>query len=179
MKTLKKGIAVMVALVLALSLTACFGPKIEKSELTGAEVQEEFWNADMVASAKRLDGYRAQSVKEVVQNWRQAKMQGNGAILYAIYSPDLKPVYLQQMQSRFGCWNFYYSAALGGTDTSAMPLEMLMGSPEEIEGEKNAYVSTVSCIMKNGTTEQYDIYISAVNGGYYVTSYTESEIITQ
>ncbi|MGM9551603.1 MAG: hypothetical protein ACI3XA_05050 [Clostridia bacterium] len=179
MKTFKRGLLLAAVVVFALSLTACFGPKIEKSTITGTEVQEEFWNVDLDASAAKLNGYRAQSVDEVVRNWRQAKMQGNGAILYAIFSPDLKEVYLQQMKSRFGCWNFYYSPELGTTDVNSMPLEMLMGSVEEIDGEKNSYSSSVSCIMRDGSTEQYQINIGLVDGGYYVTSYTQPEVVEQ
>lgn len=176
MTTMKKGLVLVLVLAMVFSLAAC-GSKLEKSELTGAEVMDEFWNLDLDASAEKLNGYRAQSVEEVVANWRQAKMQGNGAILYALYSPDQREVYLHQMKITYGCWNFYLSPAIGGTDTTIMPLDILMSAPEAIEDKDDEYAVTVTAIMKDGTTEMYDIYIALVDGGYFVTSETAPETI--
>ncbi|MBQ8002095.1 MAG: hypothetical protein IJ297_01480, partial [Clostridia bacterium] len=108
MMLFKKSTALILCVVLAVALFAgCSSGGEEKlvaSDLTGAQVQEEFWNTDLDASAEYLKGYRAQSLDEVTRNWRQAKMQGNGAILYALYSTDLKELFLSQMKSEFALW---------------------------------------------------------------------------
>ncbi len=180
MKLLKRSIALVLCVAMMLVLFAgCSGgseEKLEPSLITGAQVQEEFWNADLDASAQYLNGYRAQTLEEVTRNWRQAKMQGNGAILYALYSTDLKELFLSQMKSEFGIWNFYYGKE------NEKPLEVTYSTPQPIDDEdiKNMYYSTITTIESDGmTTTTYDIYIELQDGGYFVTSYTAPESIVQ
>lgn len=168
---MKKIIGLMMALVMALSLCACgFGgeeAKLKESDLTGAQVQEEFWNSDLEASAELLMGYRAQSLEEVTRNWRQAKMQGNGAILYALYSSDLKELFLNRMNSEFGIWNFYYGKE------NEKPYEVTCSKVNEVDGISGMYYSTITTIGNDMITEtEYDIYIELIDGGYFVTSET-------
>lgn len=178
MKITKRSIAIILCAVMAVSvaLTGCggSGEKLKASDITGAQVQEEFWNADLDASAEFLNGYRAQSLDEVVRNWRQAHMQGNGAILYALYSTELKEIYLTRMKNEFTIWNFYY-----GRETEK-PIEVTYSTPQAIEDIDNMYYSTITTIESDGiTTSTYDIYIELQDGGYFVTSYTAAETIVQ
>lgn len=170
MKKMRRSIAFVLALVMVVALCACSKgeeAKLKPSELTGAQVQEEFWNVDIEASAAYLAGYRAQSLDEVTRNWRQAKMQGNGAILYALYSSDLKELYLNRMKQEFGMWNFFY-----GND-ALKPYEVTYSTPQVVEGIDGMYYSTITTIEGDGvTTSTYDIYIELVDGGYFVTSET-------
>ncbi len=176
MKLTKRSIAIVLSAAMALSLllTGCGGEKLIPSDITGAQVQEEFWNADLDASAEFLAGYRAQSLDEVVRNWRQAQMQGNGAILYALYSTELKEIFLTRMKNEFTIWNFYF-----GKETEK-PIEVTYSTPQEIEDIENMYYSTITTIESDGvTTSTYDIYIEMQDGGYFVTSYTTPETIVQ
>lgn len=175
MKFIKKGIVLLMTLAMLMSTAACGcskgeGEKLTPSDLTGSEVLDAFWDTDLDASAEKLNGYRAQSVEEVVNNWRQAKMQGNGAILYALYAPQLKETYLQKMKNEFSIWNFYY-----GRDNEK-PKQVYMGEPKEVEGT-DMYYSTVSSILEDGTTSTYEIYIQLVDGGYFVVSETSPEVV--
>ncbi len=174
MKLMKNTLALVMAAVLMLSFAGCGCSKGESnslvpSDLTGADILNAFWDTDLDASAQKLDGYRAQSIEEVTNNWRQAKMQGNGAILYSLYSTDLKTVFLQKMKSEFGIWNFYY-----GRDNEK-PLDVLVSTPEPVE-ETNMYYSLVTSIFSDGTTSSYDIYIELVDGGYFVVSEQAPEV---
>ena len=177
MKATKKSIAVVICVVMALTfaLTGCTGgEKLIPSDITGAQVQEEFWNSDLDASAEFLNGYRAQSLEEVVMNWRQAQMQGNGAILYALYSTELKEIYLTRMKNEFTIWNFYFGKE------NEKPLQVEYSAPAEIEGIDNMYYSTITTIESDGVTRtEYDIYIEMQDGGYFVTSYTTPEVTVQ
>ena len=178
MKATKKSIEIVICVVMALSfaLTGCGGggEKLIPSDITGAQVQEEFWNSDLDASAEFLKGYRAQSLEEVVMNWRQAQIQGNGAILYALYSTELKEIYLTRMKNEFTIWNFYFGKE------NEKPLQIECSTPAEIEGIENMYYSTITTIESDGiTTTSYDIYIEMQDGGYFVTSYTTPEVVTQ
>ena len=178
-KKLKKQglIAIILCAVMAVSvlMTGCGGgEKLIPSDITGAQVQEEFWNSDLDASAEFLAGYRAQSLDEVVRNWRQAYMQGNGAILYALFSAELKEIYLTRMKNEFTIWNFYYGKE------AEKPIEVTYSTPQAIEDIENMYYSTITTIESDGiTTSTYDIYIEMQNGGYFVTSYTSPEVIVQ
>lgn len=177
MKVTKRSIAIILCAVMAVSvlLTGCGGgEKLIPSDITGAQVQEEFWNSDLDASAEFLAGYRAQSLDEVVRNWRQAYMQGNGAILYALFSAELKEIYLTRMKNEFTIWNFYYGKE------AEKPIEVTYSTPQAIEDIENMYYSTITTIESDGvTTSTYDIYIEMQNGGYFVTSYTSPEVIVQ
>lgn len=175
MKLIKKLLAAALTLVVIASLCACGCSsdtnKLVASDLSGAEVLNEFWNTDLDASAEFLNGYRAQSIEEVTQNWRQAKMQGNGAILYALYAPARKEICLQQMKANFGSWNFYY-----GVDQSQLPLDILVSTPEKVE-DSEMYYALVTTILNDGTTNSYDIYIELVDGGYFVIDEQAPEIV--
>lgn len=166
--------AVMLFVLLAGGCSNGKTVKLKPSDLTGSQVQEEFWNTNLDASAEYLKGYRAQSLDEVVKNWRQAMMQGNGAIRYALYSDELKLVFLNRMKAEFTIWNFYY-----GND-AAKPLEVTCSEPQPIEGVDNMYYSTVTTIESDGvTTTSYDIYMEIQDGGYFITSETSPEVVTQ
>lgn len=179
MKMTKRSIAVILSVVMMFALFASgcgkgSEAKLKPSDITGAQVQEEFWNPDLDASAAFLDGYRAQSLDEVVRNWRQAKMQGNGAILYALYSNELKEIYLNRMKNDFTIWNFYYGKE------NEKPIEVTYSTPQPIEDIDNMYYSTITTIESDGvSTSTYDIYIELQDGGYFVTSYTAAETIVQ
>ena len=177
MKITKRSISVILCTVMlfTVALAGCGSKeKLQPSDITGAQVQEEFWNSDLDASAEILNGYRAQSLEEVVMNWRQAKMQGNGAILYALYSAELKEIYLNRMKSDFAIWNFYYGRE------NEKPLQVECSTPQPIEDIDNMYFSTVTTIESDGITRtSYDIYIELQDGGYFVTSYTAAETIEQ
>lgn len=175
MKITKRSIALVICavMVVLIAMTGCGGEKTIPSDITGAQVQEEFWNSDLDASAKILDGYRAQSLDEVVMNWRQAQMQGNGAILYALYSTELKEIYLTKMKNEFTIWNFYFGKE------NEKPIEVTYSTPQSIDDIKDMYYSTITTIESDGvTTTTYDIYIELQDGGYFVTSYTTPEVTT-
>ena len=167
MKLMKKGIILAMVFTMLVSICSCGCSKdtdnVLASDITGAEVLDAFWDSDLDASAEKLNGYRAQSAQEVANNWRQAQMQGNGAILYALYSTSLKDIYLQRMKNDFGSWNFYYGKE------SEKPYEVYVTEPEKVE-DTNMYYSLVTSILNDGTTSSYDIYIELVDGGYFVVS---------
>lgn len=176
MKITKRSIAIVICAVMAfsLALTGCGGEKLIPSDITGAQVQEEFWNSDLDASAEFLNGYRAQSLDEVVRNWRQAHMQGNGAILYALYSAELKEIFLTRMKNEFTIWNFYFGKE------NEKPQQVTYSTPQPIEDIENMYFSTIETIESDGLTKtKYDIYIEMQDGGYFVTSYTAAETTVQ
>lgn len=174
MKNIKNVLALIMAVIMVMSFAACGCSSDGKNELipsdlSGADILNAFWDTDLDASAEKLNGYRAQSLDEVVANWRQAKMQGNGAILYSLYSSDQKVVFLQRMKSEFGIWNFYY-----GKDNER-PLEVYVTPPEPVE-ETDMHYSLVTTVLNDGTTNTYDIYIELVDGGYFVVSEQAPEV---
>ena len=175
MKLMKKALILALATIMLVGMCACGcskdnSNKLVASDLTGAEILDAFWDTDLDASAAKLNGYRAQSVEEVVNNWRQAKMQGNGAILYSLYSASLKELFLQRMKNEFSIWNFYYGREY------EKPLEVLISTPEAVEGT-DMYYALVTSILSDGTTSSYDIYIELVDGGYFVVSEQAPETV--
>lgn len=165
MKLMKKGFVFFMLAVMLVTVCACGCSKDEtskliESDLTGAEILDEFWSIDLAASAEKLDGYRAQTVDEVLSNWRQAKTQGNGAILYALYSTDLKEAYLDRMIMN-GSWNFYYN------NEAERPYQVFTSAAEAV-ADTDMYYSTVTSIFNDGTSNSYDIYIQLIDGGYFV-----------
>lgn len=157
---IKKTAALLLSSAVLVSLCACGGEKLIESGISGEEAQEEFWNLDIEASAEKLAEFRAQSADEVVDIWRQAKMQGNGALMYALYSPSLKGIFLEQIKNN-GSWNVYYSVDA--------PIEVTCSEPEKVE-ETEMYVSDVTVLKTDGNLYYSQIFIKLVDGGYYVVS---------
>ncbi len=175
MKMTKRCIAAFLAVVMVsmLALSGCGAEEVKlvESDITAAQVQEEFWNNNLDASAEFLNGFRAQSPEEVGRLWQHAKIHGNGAILYALYSSDVKETYLYAMKRDFAIWNFYF----GKEDQK--PQSVTISQPLPVEGIDNMYYCTISNIESDGNTKTtYDIYIELVDGGYFVTSETSPEI---
>ena len=167
MKTMKKGLIFAVVAIMLVGICACGcaedeTSKLVASDLTGAQILDAFWDTDLAASAEKLNGYRAQSVEEVLNNWRQAKAQGNGAILYALYDTNKKELFLNTMIEN-GSWNFYYN------NEAEKPVQVFTSSPEAVS-DTDMYYSTVTSIFNDGTSSSYDIYIELVDGGYFVVS---------
>lgn len=159
-KKIRKALSVLLSLSLLFLLCACGGEKLVKSKISGAEAQEEFWSTDFDASAARLSEFRAQSPEEVTSIWRQAKIQGNGALLYALYSSSLKGIFLEQIKNN-GSWNLYLY-----TDS---PAEVTCSEPEKIE-DTDMYVSDVTALKTDGNIYYSQIFIELTDGGYYVVS---------
>lgn len=154
----KRVTAFIAVIAVIFTLCACGG--VKKSGITGAEAQEEFWNSDLDASAEVLNQFRAQTPEEVTSIWRQAKMQGNGALIYALYAEDLKEVFLDTMKEN-GSWNMYYN--------SEPPTEVTLSEPIELEDE-GLYISDITTLKADGKVYYSQIAIKLVDGGYYVVS---------
>lgn len=173
------------------------------SPVSGAEVMNQLWATSLDASAAIIDPYHAESVEEVLNLWKQAHMQkndqgivnGNGALIYAICSPDLRPRCLEIIkQNNYGSWNFYYSTYLGASDQTKVPQGIVFFPPERIEEPGMIrYIVEVSEISQIGETVKYQLFIDFIDGGYYLSGrtspYTEmgadmmmeeaTEIVTQ
>jgi hypothetical protein len=160
MKMRKKAAILLATALFAVSLCSC-GEKPKESGITGAEAQEEFWSTDIDASAERLNEFRAQSPQEVVNDWRQAKVQGNGALMYALYSPDLKELFLDDVKTVYGSWNLYYG--------QSAPLEVTCTEPEKVDGN-DMYVSDVTILESDGSVTNSQIFIRLVDGAYCIVS---------
>lgn len=160
MKIVKKATAILASAMLICSLCSCT-EKPQESGITGAEAQEEFWNGDLEASAEKLAEFRAQSPEEVVNIWRQAKMQGNGALMYALYSADLKEVFFEKIKDNPTGWNLYY-----GIDA---PQEVTCTDPEKMD-DNDIYISDVTVLKTDGNLYYSQIFIQLVDGGYYIVS---------
>ena len=156
---IKKVTALLLLVALMLAVSGC-GGGVKKSDITGAEAQEQFWENDLDKSAEYLSGFRAQTPEEVTSIWRQAKMQGNGALQYALYSSDLKEVFLDNMKL-LGSWNLYYG--------SEPPMEVTCSEAEEVKDE-GIFISDVTTIKNDGTISYSQIVIKLVDGGYFVVS---------
>lgn len=164
---------------------------VTPSIVTGAEVMNQMWATSLDASAAIIDGYHAVSVQEVINNWKQAHMQkndqgivnGNGALIYGICSPDLRPRCLEVIkQNNYGSWNFYYSPELGVSDQSLVPLEMVFSEAERLEEPGMIkYIVDVTEVNKNGETYIYQLFVDFIDGGYYLSGrtapYTEEAVI--
>ena len=189
MKNFKKIIAAALLIVMALSLGACGCSKndaamqevVVESLVSGGEVMNQLWAADLDASAEFIDGYHAVSVKEVLNIWKQAHMQkndagivnGNGALIYGICSPELRVKCLEAIK-KIGLWNFYYSSAVGGPDQTKVPQGMVFSKPERFqEGERIWYEVEVNEISYSGEKVRYELYIDCISGGYYLTGRTD------
>ena len=111
-------------------------------------------------------------------------VNGNGALIYAICSPDLRPRCLQMVkQLGHGTWNFYYNASLGTSDQNLVPQEMLFSEPEKLEEDDLIrYIVEVSEITASGESNTYQLFIDFIDGGYYLSgrtsSYTENAVDT-
>lgn len=185
MKTTKKVLALMLAAMLITTLCSCGCSKEEgtiqevvvESLVPGGEVMNQLWAVDLDASAEIIDGYHAVSVKEVLNNWKQAHMQkndqgivnGNGALIYGICSPDLRVECLKAIK-KIGLWNFYYSMTIGGPDQTKVPQGMVFSKPERFqEGDRIYYTVEVNEISYSGEKLRYNLTIDFISGGYYLT----------
>lgn len=186
MKTMKKALsfALLIAMVLSVAACGCVGGKIDEkvreSEVSGGEVFNQFLNLDLDASAAVIDNYHATSVQEVLNLWKQAHMQkndmgivnGNGALIYGICSPDLRGRCLEEIKV-FGSWNFYYNAALGTSDQTLVPQAMTFGEPERLEEDDMIrYIVEVNEITNSGETQSYQMFVDFIDGGYYFAGRT-------
>lgn len=160
MKRTKRIFAAAAAAAMLASLGAC-AEKPKESGITGAEAQEEFWNLELDKSAEKLNAFRPQSPEEVTSIWRQARVQGNGALMYALYSADLKPIFLEKAKREYGGWNLYI--------TAQAPEDVTCSAPEKVEGS-DMYVSDVTALKADGNLYYSQIFIELVDGGYYVVS---------
>ncbi len=190
MRKMKKSLALILSLVMALTLCSCGcgndeteleepSEDVIESQVSGLEVLNEFWNLDLDASAKTLNGYHAMSVEEVTNNWKQAFCQkneagivnGNGAILYAICAPGKREKCLNDIKTKTGAgsWNFYTAEGAVEPDQSLVPESMTIGTPERVveDGQIRYYVE-INEILKDGTTLAYGLFIDFIDGGYYL-----------
>lgn len=152
------------------------------SSVSGAEVMNQLWATSLDASAAIIEPYHAQSVDEVLNNWKQAHMQkndqgivnGNGALIYGICSPDLRPRCLEIIkENNYGSWNFYYSTYLGESDQSLVPAGMVFLPPERLEEPGMIkYIVEVAEISQSGVTTKYQLFIDFIDGGYYLSGKT-------
>ena len=156
---IKKLTGLLLSALMIFAISGC-GSGVKKSDVTGAEAQEQFWESDLDKSAEFLNGFRAQTPEEVTSIWRQAKMQGNGALQYALYSSDLKEVFLDRIKL-LGTWNLYYG--------SEPPMEVTCSEVEEVKDE-GLFISDVTTIRSDGTILYSQIVIKLVDGGYFIVS---------
>lgn len=158
---------------------------VVESMVSGAEVMNQLWAGDIDESAEIIDGYHATSVNEVLNIWKQAHMQkndegivnGNGALIYGICSPDLREDCLDEIK-KIGLWNFYYSSILQAADQTMVPQGMVFSKPERHEDKDRIYYEVeVNAITYSGEKERYELQIDFISGGYYLTSRSESVIV--
>ncbi len=192
--TAKKTICAAIA-ALAICMTASCGcsknenvstkEHVAESMVSGAEVMNQLWAGDIDESAEIIDGYHATSVNEVLNIWKQAHMQkndegivnGNGALIYGICSPELREECLEEIK-KIGLWNFYYSTYLGAADQSLVPAGMVFSKPERHEDKDRIWYDVeVNAITYAGETERYELQIDFISGGYYLTGRTKPEIV--
>lgn len=164
--------------------------EVVPSTVTGAEVMNQLWATSLDASAAIIEPYHAVSVEEVINIWKQAHMQkndlgivnGNGALIYGICSPDLRPRCLEIVkQNNYGSWNFYYSTELGASDQSLVPAGMVFSTPERLEEPGMIkYIVDVAEISQDAETTKYQLFIDFIDGGYYLSGrtspYTENAV---
>ncbi len=164
--------------------------EVVPSPVSGAEVMNQLWATSLDASAAIIDPYHAVSVDEVLNIWKQAHMQkndmgivnGNGALIYGICSPDLRPRCLEIVkQNNYGSWNFYYSTELGASDQSKVPAGMVFSTPERLEEPGMIkYIVDVAEISQSAETTHYQLFIDFIDGGYYLSGrtspYTENAV---
>lgn len=164
--------------------------EVTPSPITGGEVMNQLWATSLDASAAIIEPYHAVSVEEVLNIWKQAHMQkndagivnGNGALIYGICSPDLRPRCLEIVkQNNYGSWNFYYSTELGASDQSIAPAGMVFSTPERLEEPGMIrYIVDVAEISQLAETTKYQLFIDFIDGGYYLSGktspYTEDAV---
>ncbi len=166
MKGWKRIISVCLVCAAAVSFAAC-GSKLKKSDISSGDVQNELWNMDLDASAEKIQGFRAQTPLEVMQLWSQAKKQGNGALMYGVYSSDLKVIFLDKMKSEKGSWNMDYQPEV--QDSVHQYSEVEYNDPEELKDE-HVFVSDVTLKKIDGKTYYTQVVIKLMDGGYFITS---------
>lgn len=162
----RKVVSIIMALAILMSVTAC-GSKVKKSDITSVDAMNELWNLNLDESAEKLNGFRAQTPEEVMQLWSQGKKQGNGALIYAVYSSDLKGVFLEKMKSTKGSWNMDYDPATQG---SVHQYTNLTYTPVEELKDEHMFVSDVTLTKLDGKVYYTQVVIKLVDKGYFITS---------
>lgn len=195
MKKIKACLATALSTVIVITAASCGCSKSEtkiqenvvESLVSGGEVMNQLWAPDLDESAELIDGYHAVSVKEVLNLWKQAHMQkndqgtvnGNGALIYGICSPELRVKCLEDIK-KIGLWNFYYSSALGAPDQTKVPQGMVFSKPERMQdGEKISYEVEVNEITYSGEKVRYTLKIDFISGGYYLAGRSEIKTVNE
>lgn len=189
---MKNFLALMMGLLLVVSVCACgckgdedategnLDETVIESQVSADEVMAAFWEAPET-SASFLGGYHAESVDEITRNWKQAFMQkdangnvnGNGALLYALCSPEKREFCYNDIMNKIGSWNFYYSAELNASDQSLVPDEMMFSKPErQVDDETIMYFVDVT-ETHGEEVIKYTLNIEFIDGGYYVAGTTD------
>ncbi|MDO4562740.1 MAG: hypothetical protein Q4C12_02785 [Clostridia bacterium] len=143
---MKKTAALLCAVIM---LAACGG-----SSITSDEAQLQYANTDLEASAEILNGFKAETANEAAELWRTAKRDGNGALMYALYSSALKPTFLERCVSR-GSWKIYDE-----------------GNPTAVEIVEISAIEDGKYVVEFVTTRESALYSQIViiqeNGGYFI-----------
>lgn len=193
MNKFKKGITAIMSVICVFLIAGCGcsdegqterRETVVESPVSGGEVMNELWAGDLDKSAEVIDSYHAVSVDEVLSIWKQAHMQkndqgivnGNGALIYGICSPDLRDDCLEEIK-KIGLWNFYYSQALGMPDQTRVPQGMVFSKPERYSDDEGIHYDVeVNEITYSGETESYVLRIEYISGGYYLAGKTDLKI---